>query len=110
MFCATYSLLVVSIYFVVRDYSLCDLACFCFCKQPLRVSLRALCDLSCQCKLQVRHVFCATDLFRMMYSVIRASFVIYLVRAAGEFYSPELTLCADFYSVSVRLPCYCSGT
>ena len=30
--------------------------------------------------------------------------------AAGEFPSPELTLCADFYSVSVPPPCYRSGT
>ena len=28
---------------------------------------------------------------------------------AGKFYFPELTLCADSYSVSVPLPCYCSG-
>ena len=30
--------------------------------------------------------------------------------AAGEFSSPELTLCADSYSVSIPLPCYHSGT
>ena len=30
--------------------------------------------------------------------------------AAGEFYFPESTLCADFYSVSVPPPCYRSGT
>ena len=30
--------------------------------------------------------------------------------AAGEFSSPELTLCADSYSVSVPPPCYRSGT
>ena len=30
--------------------------------------------------------------------------------AAGEFSSPELTLCANSYSVSVPLPCYCSDT
>ena len=30
--------------------------------------------------------------------------------AAGEFSSPELTLSADFYSVSVPAPCYRSGT
>ena len=30
--------------------------------------------------------------------------------AAGEFSSPELTLCADSYPVSVPLPCYRSGT
>ena len=30
--------------------------------------------------------------------------------AAGEFFSPELTLCADSYSVSVPPPCYRSGT
>ena len=30
--------------------------------------------------------------------------------AAGEFSSPELTLCDDSYSVSVPLPCYRSGT
>ena len=29
---------------------------------------------------------------------------------AGEFSSPELTLCADSYSVSVPPPCYHSGT
>ena len=31
-------------------------------------------------------------------------------QAEGEFSSPELTLCADFYSVFVPLPCYRSGT
>ena len=30
--------------------------------------------------------------------------------AAGEFSSPELTLCADSYSVSVLPACYRSGT
>ena len=30
--------------------------------------------------------------------------------AAGEFSSPESTLCADSYSVSVPLACYRSGT
>ena len=30
--------------------------------------------------------------------------------AAGEFSSPELTLCADFDSVSVPPPCYRNGT
>ena len=30
--------------------------------------------------------------------------------AAGEFSSPELTFCADSYSVSVPPPCYRSGT
>ena len=30
--------------------------------------------------------------------------------AAGEFSSPESTLCADSYSVSVQPPCDCSGT
>ena len=30
--------------------------------------------------------------------------------AAGEFSSPEFTLCADSYSVSVQSPCYRSGT
>ena len=30
--------------------------------------------------------------------------------AAGECYSPELTLCAESYSVSVPPPCYRSGT
>ena len=30
--------------------------------------------------------------------------------AAGEFSSPELTLCADSYSVTVSPPCYRSGT
>ena len=30
--------------------------------------------------------------------------------AAGEFSSPELTLCADSFSVSVPPPCYRSGT
>ena len=30
--------------------------------------------------------------------------------AAGEISSPELTLCADFYSVSFPPPCYRSGT
>ena len=30
--------------------------------------------------------------------------------AAGEFSSPESTLCADSYSVSVPSPCYRSGT
>ena len=29
---------------------------------------------------------------------------------AGEFSSVELTLCADFYSVSVPPPCYRNGT
>ena len=29
---------------------------------------------------------------------------------AGEFSSPELTLCADSYSVSFTPPCYRSGT
>ena len=29
---------------------------------------------------------------------------------AGKFSSPELTLCADSYSVSVPPPCYSSGT
>ena len=33
-----------------------------------------------------------------------------LAGAAGEFSSPELTLCADSYSVSVPPPCYRSGT
>ena len=33
-----------------------------------------------------------------------------LAGMAGEFSSPELTLCADSYSVSVPPPCYCSGT
>ena len=30
--------------------------------------------------------------------------------AAGEFSSPESTLCADSYSVSVPPPCYRNGT
>ena len=30
--------------------------------------------------------------------------------AVGEFSSPESTLCADSYSVSVPPLCYCSGT
>ena len=30
--------------------------------------------------------------------------------AVGEFSSPELTLCAGAYLVSVPPPCYCSGT
>ena len=30
--------------------------------------------------------------------------------AAGGFSPPELTLCADSYSVSVPPLCYCSGT
>ena len=30
--------------------------------------------------------------------------------AAGEFSSPESTLCADFYAVSVPPPCYRGGT
>ena len=30
--------------------------------------------------------------------------------AAREFSSSELTLCADFHSVSVPTPCYCSDT
>ena len=30
--------------------------------------------------------------------------------AAGEFSSPELTLCADSHSVSVPPPCYRCGT
>ena len=29
---------------------------------------------------------------------------------AGKFSFPELTLCADSYSVSVVPPCYCKGT
>ena len=29
--------------------------------------------------------------------------------AAGDFPSPELTLCADYYSVSVPPPCHRSG-
>ena len=33
-----------------------------------------------------------------------------LTGMVGEFYSPELTLCGDFHSVSVPPPCYCSGT
>ena len=33
-----------------------------------------------------------------------------LVEAAGEFSSPELTFCADSYSVSVSPPFYRSGT
>ena len=32
-----------------------------------------------------------------------------LAAVAGEFSSPELTLCADSYSVSVPPSCYCSG-
>ena len=31
-------------------------------------------------------------------------------RSGGRIFSPELTLCADFYSVSVPPPCYRSGT
>ena len=30
--------------------------------------------------------------------------------AAGEFSSPESTLCADSFLVSIPLPCYHSGT
>ena len=30
--------------------------------------------------------------------------------AAGEYSFPELTLCADFYSVSVPPPCYRNDT
>ena len=33
-----------------------------------------------------------------------------LAGAVGEFSSPESTLCADSYSVSVPPPCYRSGT
>ena len=33
-----------------------------------------------------------------------------LAGAVGEFSSPELTLCADSYSVSIPPPCYCSST
>ena len=33
-----------------------------------------------------------------------------LVRVLGECFSPELTLCAGSYSVSVPPPCYRSGT
>ena len=33
-----------------------------------------------------------------------------LAEAAGEFSSPELTLCADSYLVSIPPPCYCSDT
>ena len=32
-----------------------------------------------------------------------------LAEAVGEFSSPELTLCAGFYSVSVPPLCYCYG-
>ena len=32
------------------------------------------------------------------------------VEEAGEFSSPELTLCADSYSVPVPPPCYRCGT
>ena len=31
-------------------------------------------------------------------------------RSNGRIFSPELTLCADSYLVSVQLPCYCSST
>ena len=46
----------------------------------------------------------------------RAGLVIEMLRvripagAAGEFSSPEPTLCADSFSVSLQLPCYRSGT
>ena len=33
-----------------------------------------------------------------------------LTGAAGEFFSPESTLCADSYSVSVLPTCYGGGT
>ena len=42
--------------------------------------------------------------------VIGRSRVRILTGAAGEFSSPESTLCTDFYSVSVPTPCYRSGT
>ena len=32
-----------------------------------------------------------------------------LAGGVGEFSSPELTLCADFYSMSVSPPCNSSG-
>ena len=42
--------------------------------------------------------------------IIKILWVGILVGAAGEFSSPELTLCANSYSVSTPPPCYHSGT